>query len=79
MPQMVDQVRRDAMNLPEKDRAGLAYDLLNSLEPEDPGAELAWAEEIGRRLARIRSGEEKGKPAEEVLSKIRENLATGKI
>jgi putative addiction module component (TIGR02574 family) len=74
-----DQIRRDAMNLPEKERAGLAHDLLTSLKPEDPDAEQAWAEEISKRLARIRSGEEKGKPAEEVFKEIRNDLAKGKI
>jgi putative addiction module component (TIGR02574 family) len=75
--QLLEQIRRDAMNLPEKDRAGLAHELLNSLDPQDVGAEQAWAEEISKRLARIRSGEEKGRPAEEVFREIRNELATG--
>jgi putative addiction module component (TIGR02574 family) len=79
MPLILDQIRRDAMNLPEKERAGLAHDLLTSLEPEDPDAEQTWAEEVNKRLARIRSGEEKGKPAEEVFKEIRNDLAKGKI
>lgn len=79
MPQIVDQIRRDAMNLPEKDRAGLAHDLLHSLDPEDAGAEQSWAEETSRRLARIRSGVEIGKPAEEVFNEIRDDLAKGTL
>jgi hypothetical protein len=46
MPLILDQIRREALSLSDNERAGLARDLLTSLEPEDPDAEQAWAEEI---------------------------------
>ena len=79
MAQMLEQVRQDALKLTEKERAGLARDLLTSLGPLDDKAEEAWAEEIDRRLSRIRSGEEPGEAAERVFSELREDLANGTI
>ena len=79
MAQLLDEIRQNALKLPERDRAGLALDLLTSLESEDSGAEQAWAEEISRRVARIRSGEEKGLPADQVFGELWEQLAKRKI
>ena len=79
MAQLIDQVRLDALKLPEKDRAGLALELLNSLGPEDADAEQAWTDELSRRVARVRSGEEKGQPADKVFAELREEIAKSKI
>jgi hypothetical protein len=47
-----------AMQLPTRDRAALAVELLASLEGEqDLDAETAWAVEIERRVRRVESGE----------------------
>jgi putative addiction module component (TIGR02574 family) len=54
-----------------EDRAELAYQVLLSLEPEEPGAQEAWDAELARRVARIKSGEAVGVPADEVFAKWR--------
>ena len=53
----LEEVRSDALNLPESERAELAHDLMASLDgPAEPDAENAWDAEILRRLAEIDSG-----------------------
>jgi putative addiction module component (TIGR02574 family) len=49
---------RDAvLQLPEEDRAWLAAEILASLDgPPDTGVEVAWSEEIERRVHEIESG-----------------------
>jgi putative addiction module component (TIGR02574 family) len=54
--------------LSQEERAELARAVLLSLEPEDPDAEEAWDRELARRVARIRSGEAVGIPAEQVFA-----------
>jgi putative addiction module component (TIGR02574 family) len=57
--------------LSAEDRAELAYQVLLSLEPEEPGAQQAWDEELARRVARIKDGSAVGVPADEVFAKWR--------
>jgi len=53
----LEKVRTEALNLPELERAELAYNLVTSLDgAEDPDVEEAWEAEILRRLAQIDSG-----------------------
>ena len=61
-----------ALKLTPQERAELASALLVSLdgEPED-GVEAAWAEGIERRARRVRNGEVRGAPWEEVLERLR--------
>ena len=53
------------------DRAELAYQVLLSLEPEEAGAQETWGEELARRVARIKSGDAVGIPADDVFAKWR--------
>lgn len=59
-----------ALALPEKDRLDLSAELLASvrvpgiMSEDDPG----FAEEIRRRMERVRSGESEGIPSEEVMA-----------
>ena len=57
-------VLREALALPDTDRADVAAELLASLDApdaEDPAAVRAvWAEEFERRARRVLSGEEPG-------------------
>jgi putative addiction module component (TIGR02574 family) len=50
------------------DRAELAYQVLLSLEPEEAGVQEAWDEELARRVARIKSGDAVGIPADDVFA-----------
>jgi len=52
------QVLSTALELPEADRADLAAELIASLDREaDQDADLAWDEEIRRRVAELDSGQ----------------------
>src|SRR5260370_24243085 len=62
---------REASRLAEEDRAELAGRLLETLDGEpDEGVEVAWAEEIERRVRQIDSGEVATVPWEEVRAKL---------
>lgn len=61
--------------LPSRERAELAWFLIDSLEPEaDDDAEAAWEIELARRVADIRSGRVVGKPADQVFAELRERF-----
>jgi putative addiction module component (TIGR02574 family) len=66
------------MALPAKERAGLAAELLASLDDaaaEDPAeVEAAWAAEIERRARRAIAGETAGVPWEDVRRRAESDL-----
>ena len=71
----VNELLKHALSLPEKDRAELASSLIDSLDPTvDPDAELAWQEEIARRLADLENGRVKTTPWGEVRRRGRDLL-----
>ncbi len=58
------------MSLPPEDRAALASSLIDSLDQTaDEDAEIAWQQEISRRMDEIRSGKVKTIPWSEVQRK----------
>jgi putative addiction module component (TIGR02574 family) len=64
------ELLKQALTLSDKERADLASSLIDSLDPTfDANAELAWQEEIARRLEEIESGKVKSIPWEEVRRK----------
>jgi len=66
------ELLKHALTLPDKERAELASSLINSLDPTiDTNADLAWQEEIARRLEEVESGRVKTVPWEEVRRKGR--------
>jgi putative addiction module component (TIGR02574 family) len=72
-----EALRTEVLKLPEKDRADLAYELIQSLDherPADPDHERLWQEEIDRRVQAIESGSEELFPAEEVYASVRAAL-----
>jgi putative addiction module component (TIGR02574 family) len=54
----VDRARvlEDALTLTVEDRARVAHELLQSLEPEDSDAAAAWSDEIQRRVDEVDAG-----------------------
>ncbi len=57
MTAKANQLLEDAMQLPEKDRADLAAQLIESLDTAvDDDADAAWEAEISRRLAEMDAG-----------------------
>ena len=71
------KIQSRADRLSARDRADLAYYLLHSLDPEDDPVEVAhaWQRELDRRWRLIKSGKEKGVPADQALAKLREKYA----
>ena len=71
MSRNVEELLREACELPETERAELAGRLLDTLDgqPEE-GIEAAWAEEVERRVRQLESGEVKTIPWEEVRAKL---------
>jgi len=67
-----DELRDQALQLPIKDRAALAADLLASLDGEpEADVEAAWAEEVEQRARRLLSGEDPGHAWEDVRARLR--------
>ena len=68
---IMGRLRYEALNLPERERAGLARELIESLDaPGDEGVEEAWDREIARRLAQIDEGQAKLVDLEELRKSI---------
>ena len=53
----LEKLRSEALQLPDRERAELAHELMKSLDaPVDTDAAEAWEKEILRRLAEVESG-----------------------
>ena len=66
------ELLKHALTLSEKERAELASNLIHSLDPTvDADVELAWQEEIARRLEEVESGRVKTVSWEDVRRKGR--------
>jgi putative addiction module component (TIGR02574 family) len=74
MSEAATQVFEQILRLSQEKRAAVAHAVLLSLEPEGPDAEVAWNEELVRRVARIKSGEKVGIPEEQVFEEWRRKL-----
>ena len=81
MSPRAQELLRDAMALPVKERADIAAELLASLDDaaaEDPAeVEAAWAAEIERRARRVMTGETAGIPWEDVRRRAEAELRRG--
>jgi putative addiction module component (TIGR02574 family) len=67
-----DELLQKAMTLPLEARAELACSLIDSLdETVDEDAEVAWQQEVVRRMDEVRSGKVKTIPWREVRRKGR--------
>ena len=76
MSKMGERVLDQALQLELAERAELAAELLASLDGEaDEEVEAAWAAEIERRAARVRSGEDEGRPWSEVRDAAKDALS----
>lgn len=75
MPKSVAELEREARQLPIRDRALLAQQLIASIDPgEDIDAEVAWLEEAERRYQAYRQGMLAAKPAEQVFREAKARL-----
>lgn len=70
---------RDVLTLPEEERAGIAAELIASLEGQADNpteVEAAWAVEIERRARRVLRGDSAGEAWNEVRRRIAAQLQT---
>ena len=78
MSPRAQELLREAMALPVRERANLAAELLASLDDataEDPAEiEAAWAAEIESRARRVMAGETTGIPWEDVRRRAEAEL-----
>ena len=78
MSPRAQELLREAMALPVKERADLAAELLASLDDaaaDDPAeVEAAWAAEIERRARQVMTGETAGIPWEDVRRRAEAEL-----
>ena len=66
------ELLKHALTLPDKERAELASSLIDSLDPTvDSDSEIAWQEEIARRLEEVQGGRVQTIPWDEVRRKGR--------
>lgn len=71
MGRKLQELYREATDLPERDRAELAGMLIESLDgPPDENVEAAWAEEVERRVREIENGTVKTIPWEQVRAEL---------
>lgn len=75
MASTLSDLKKEAAQLSEHERAELALSLIESLDgPADPNVEEAWAQEIERRVREFEKGEAESVSAEEVFARIRRRL-----
>jgi putative addiction module component (TIGR02574 family) len=71
MARNVAEITKEALELPESDQFRLARILLeNTAVSGETDVDLAWEEEIERRIAEIHAGAAKGVPYAEVLEEF---------
>jgi hypothetical protein len=70
----IQELSKQALELPVPQRAALAHELLLSLEQEtDADSEAAWGEEIDARLERVEQGRYSATEWREALPRIRQS------
>jgi putative addiction module component (TIGR02574 family) len=62
MSSKAKKLLNEALRLPPAEREALAGELFDSLETDDPDAEVAWQAEIARRIAELDQGKVKQFP-----------------
>jgi putative addiction module component (TIGR02574 family) len=70
-----DALLQDALRLPVEDRSRMASRLIESLD-EDIAVSPAWQAEIRRRVQAVKEGSVRTIAHEEVMSEVRQSLAT---
>ncbi len=68
-------LEKEVLELPPRSRMRLAEKIMASIDDySTPELEAAWDDEIARRVQEIKSGAEKGIPAEDVMKEARRAL-----
>jgi putative addiction module component (TIGR02574 family) len=77
---IAETLKTQLEQLPQTERAELAYFLLRSLdneedEEDDEGWAIAWKREIERRVKDVKTGRDVGEPAGDLFARLREKRA----
>ncbi len=79
MTAVAEALLREALALPDEDRAGVAAELLASLDPpatDDSGSvQSLWSQELERRAKRVLYGEATGEDWSSVRQRLADELA----
>lgn len=71
MGRNAEAVLKEALTLPEADRADIAGALLESLQPEeDADVDAAWRQEVAARVASLDAGEVETIPWDEIRDRL---------
>jgi putative addiction module component (TIGR02574 family) len=74
MSTVIENLLTQALQMPSKDRALIAERLITSLDTEaDWDVEVAWQQEVQKRIEQIEKGEVICIPWEQVLNRLRGN------
>ena len=71
----IEDIIREASELPVEDRANVIDSLLRTLNAPNPEIDRAWSETARLRLAELRSGRVQPIPGNRVFAKIKERFA----
>lgn len=71
----VNEIIREAADLPVEDRVRVIDSLLRSLNLPNPEIDREWVQVANRRLSELRSGAARSIPVNEVFDRIRDRFA----
>ncbi|OGP60763.1 MAG: addiction module protein [Deltaproteobacteria bacterium RBG_13_61_14] len=71
----IQEIIREASELPVEDRANVIDSLLRTLNAPNPDMDRAWSETASRRLRELRSGRVQPVPGDRVFAKIKARFA----
>ncbi|NOX99934.1 MAG: addiction module protein [Verrucomicrobia bacterium] len=75
MQATLEELEKEAMQLPEDQKISLAHKILQSTEPpEDPAANALWEAEIIRRIEKLDKGKTELHDASEVFAELDKQL-----
>lgn len=72
-----DEILKKLLTLPDGERARLAEQLLESLEPQSEHNRKLWAEEAESRIEAYERGELEAVPGEEVFERLNSRFVKG--
>lgn len=80
MTRTLEQIQKDALQLPAEDRMQLMQALHDSvMTDEEREVEQAWIEEAERRYQDWKAGRVRGIPGEEVMARLRQKYGSDGI
>lgn len=80
MTRTLEQIQKDALQLPAEDRVQLMQALHDSVRTdEEREVEQAWIEEAERRYQDWQAGRARGIPGEEVMARLRQKYGSDSI